>query len=71
MTKNLPPGTIIWCRNICEDGRVFLVTSKPDRLKYTLYEKTDGGYNRIGVDDSPLSLEEKFVWPSKKKTKKK
>lgn len=39
---------------------LFIVTSKPTRDFYFLYELVDGAFKKLGKAKSPLELEEKF-----------
>ena len=39
---------------------LFIVTSKPTRDFYFLYELVDGVFKKLGKAKSPLELEEKF-----------
>lgn len=39
---------------------LFIVTSKPTRDFYFLYEVVDGAFKKLGKAKSPLELEEKF-----------
>ena len=57
----LPNGEVAWTRYCNKNGdTVFVVTSKPTREFYMLYERVDGGYVRLGRAKSPGELETKY-----------
>lgn len=61
-----PKGEIRWKGIHYKTGELrYLITSKPDRVRYNLYELKDGQFIRLGSGPSPKKLEEKFVdWDS-------
>ena len=61
MSAKLPKDERIWVSFRGENGSpVFLITSKPSREQYILYEITPDGVNRLGKSPSPAELAEKF-----------
>lgn len=56
-----PKGEYVWTSyyNLSHE-LLFIVTSKPARDVYFLYEVVDGAFKKIGKAKSPLELEEKF-----------
>lgn len=59
-------GEIRWVSILDKDKAVkYLVTSKPDRSRYFLYEVKHGEFIRLGSGPDPQKLEDKFVdWAS-------
>ena len=56
-----PKGEYVWTSYYNpSDELLFIVTSKPTRDVYFLYEVVDGAFKKIGKAKSPLELEEKF-----------
>ena len=57
----LPKDERVWVSYKNKKGIVrFLITSKPARDSYTLYEMIDGDLKRISKSPSPGDLVEKF-----------
>lgn len=56
-----PRGELVWTSyyNLLRE-LLFIVTSKPTRDFYFLYEVVDGAFKKLGKAKSPLELEEKF-----------
>ena len=56
-----PKGEQVWT-SYCNSSHelLFIVTSKPTRDFYFLYELVDGVFKKLGKAKSPLELEEKF-----------
>lgn len=56
-----PKGEDVWVGYYNLDNKlVFIMTSKPTRDYYFLYEFVDGVFKKLGKAKSPLELEEKF-----------
>lgn len=57
-----PKGEIAWVGYYNTDGeQVFILTSKPARDYYSLYEVLpDGKLNKLGKAKTPTELEKKF-----------
>lgn len=56
-----PKGEIVWTGyyNLSHQLR-FIITSKPSRDYYFLYEVVDGTFKKLGKAKTPTELEEKF-----------
>lgn len=58
---NYPKGEIVWVTYLNCDGRPrFIITSRPARDFYYLYEADNGTFQKLGKSKSPLELEQKF-----------
>lgn len=56
-----PKGERVWTSYRSLSGELrFIVTSKPTRDAYFLYEFLEGAFKKLGKAKSPLELEEKF-----------
>ena len=56
-----PKGEIVWTGYYNKkDQLLFILTSKPQRDYYYLYEVTDDGFKKLGRSKNPKELEEKF-----------
>lgn len=56
-----PRGEQVWTGYYNSSHELlFIVTSKPTRDFYFLYEVVDGAFKKLGKAKSPLELEEKF-----------
>lgn len=56
-----PRGERVWTSYYNSSHELlFIVTSKPTRDFYFLYEVVDGAFKKLGKAKSPLELEEKF-----------
>lgn len=56
-----PRGEQVWTSYYNSSHELlFIVTSKPIRDFYFLYEVVDGAFKKLGKAKSPLELEEKF-----------
>ena len=56
-----PKGEQVWTSyHDSSHELLFIVTSKPTRDFYFLYELVDGAFKKLGKAKSPLELEEKF-----------
>lgn len=56
-----PNGEQVWTSYYNSSHELlFIVTSKPTRDFYFLYEFVDGAFKKLGKAKSPLKLEEKF-----------
>lgn len=61
MPNKMPKDERVWVSYRDSGGEpVFLITSKPTRETYFLYEVTPDGLKRLGKSDSPEELAEKF-----------
>ena len=61
-----PKGEIVWVGHYDINHELrFITTSKPSRDFYFLYEVVDGAFVKLGKDQSPKRLEEKFITPEK------
>lgn len=57
-----PPGEIIWVTKINEQQKIsHIITSKPSREFYFIYELRGGTFVKLGKAKSPLDLEKKFL----------
>lgn len=57
-----PKGEEVWTSYFNKnDELVYLITSKPTRDFYLLYELVDGSFKKLGRAASPLDLEERFM----------
>lgn len=56
-----PKGEIVWVtyRNTSEEIK-YIMTSKPIRDTYYLYELVDGEFKKLGKAKTPLKLEEAY-----------
>lgn len=62
--RNLPKDERVWVSYCATGGAVrYVVTSKPARDRYFLYEKTEDGYIKLGKADSPGELAEAHNLP--------
>lgn len=62
--RNLPKDERVWVSYCAPGGAVrYLITSRPARDRYFLWEKTEGGYIRLGKADSPGELAETYSLP--------
>lgn len=59
-----PKGEKVWTSYYTSSGNLmFVLTAKPQRDAYFLYELIDGEFKKLGRSKSPLELENKFdVW---------
>ncbi len=58
---NYPKGEIVWVTYLNYDNQLrFIMTSKPTRDLYYLYEEDNGVFKKLGKAKSPLELEQKF-----------
>ena len=56
-----PAGETVWIRYLNKNGEtLFILTSKPQRDKYNLYELKDGAFAKLGTAKEPPELTEKF-----------
>ena len=56
-----PKGEIIWVSYLNRrHGLRFIITSKPIREYYFLYEVVDDEFVKLGKAKTPIELEEKF-----------
>ena len=56
-----PKGEIVWTGYYDKQGELrFIVTSKPLRDNYFLYELVDGVFKKLGRSKNPTELENKF-----------
>lgn len=56
-----PKGEIIWVSYYNSNKELlFIMTSKPIRDFYFLYEVVDGEFKKLGKAKNPTELEEKF-----------
>ena len=57
-----PKGEIVWVNYANKNGKIiFILTSKPSREYYFLYEVLeDGSLNKLGKAKEPPELEEKY-----------
>lgn len=72
--KELSKKEIVWVHYVIPDGHDFYITSLPDRLSYTLYQKNNEGYHLLAKSKTPGKLNEiieKKKEPVKKTRKKK
>lgn len=62
MTIQYPKGEIVWVNYHNKEGESsFIITSKPDRDYYFLYEvNQDGSVKKLGKAKTPPELEKKF-----------
>ena len=61
MSIKYPKGEIVWVSYYdTNHNLLFIMTSKPMRDYYFLYELIDGGLKKIGRAANPIELEEKF-----------
>lgn len=62
MTIQCPKGEIVWVGYYNKDGEcLFILTSKPARDFYFLYEVSqDGSVKKLGKAKTPPELEKKF-----------
>ncbi len=61
-----PKGEIAWVGYYSIDHELkYIVTSKPARDFYFLYEVIDDAFVKIAKDKSPAVLEEKYIDPVK------
>ena len=63
MAKTLPKseyGAAVLC--VTESGRRFVVSQSPERKRFTLWEETGSGYEKVCTGASPLSLYDKVPW---------
>lgn len=57
----LPKDERVWVTYCSAGGRPrFVITSKPSRETYFLYEITDGDYKKLGKSGSPEELADKY-----------
>lgn len=57
-----PKGEIAWVDYYDGDGSLrYVVTSRPTRETYFLYEVADDKLVKLGKDPNPARLEEKYV----------
>lgn len=62
MTIKYPKGEIVWVSYRNSDGELaFIITSKPIRDLYFLYEVVDKEFKKVGKSKNPVELEKKFV----------
>ena len=65
-----PRGETVWTSYYTSSGELmFILTAKPQRDAYYLYELRDGEFQKLGRSKSPLELEEKFDVHTKLKQK--
>lgn len=59
----IPKNEILWVTHYDSRGSPrFFITSSADRERYYIYEvKSDGGLSKLGISQSPLQLEQKYV----------
>lgn len=56
-----PRGELLWTGYYNKRGELlFLMTSKPTREYYFLYQLVDGDFKRLGRSKDPTELEKKF-----------
>ncbi len=56
-----PKGETVWVSYYNSNKElIFIMTSKPIRDYYFLYEVVDGEFKKLGKAKSPTELEEKF-----------
>lgn len=64
MKITYPKGEISWVAIHNADGTMtHLITSKPTRDFYYIYEVKDGSLIKLGRDRNPTALERKFIKP--------
>ena len=57
-----PKGEIRWVSHYDQTGNLrYLVTSKPTRDRYFLYEQIDGKFIRLGSGPDPKKLEDRYI----------
>lgn len=62
MECNYPKGEIVWVNHYGWDGNLkYITTSKPSRETYFLYEYKDGKFVKLGKNENPKVLEEKYI----------
>lgn len=65
-----PTGETVWVQYHDEDGNLkFIVTSKPLRDQYFLYELQNEKFVRIGKAENPTEMEVEFQLKEKLQTK--
>lgn len=61
MNIKYPKGEIVWVSYYNSEHKLlFVVTSKPIRDYYYLYELKEDGFKKLGRAQNPAELEEKF-----------
>ena len=56
-----PSGEVVWVRYLNKKGEtMFILTSKPSREKYSLYELVGGVFEKRGVAKEPTELTGKY-----------
>lgn len=56
-----PKGEKVWTSYYTPSGDLrFILTAKPQRDAYYLYELVDNEFKKLGRSKSPLELEDKF-----------
>lgn len=68
MQKKLPPTAIIWKQSFTPNG-AFLFTSDKTRDKYTLWRKTESGFEKMKSSKDPMVLEKSIehLWETSPK----
>ena len=65
-----PRGETVWTSYYTSAGNLmFILTAKPQRDAYYLYELVDNEFKKLGRSKSPLELEDKFDVHTKLKQK--
>ena len=65
-----PRGETVWTSYYTSSGELmFILTAKPQRDAYYLYELRDSEFQKLGRSKSPLGLEERFDVHTKLKQK--
>lgn len=62
--KKLPTKERLWLTYTTETQE-FYITSNVERTTYFAYQKTEGGYLKIGKASDPITLENKYIMKRK------
>lgn len=60
MSLKFPSGEIVWVRYCNSGDPQFIITSKPSRDYYYLYQVVEDGIKKLGRAKTPPELEKKF-----------
>lgn len=62
MEYNYPKGEIVWVGHYDKDNNLrYIITSKPARDCYFIYELKGGKFIKLGKNQSPAVLEDKYI----------
>lgn len=62
MEYKCPRGEIVWVSHYDRTNNLrYIITSKPARDYYFLYELKDGRLVKLGKNKSPRALEDKYI----------